>query len=72
MRPWLAQHLRIDLVLMAVGVDVDRGNKAVSSGRAMAGGALDQLVDKGVLGAAQQVDGHRMAEILGIVASAVG
>ena len=38
----------------------------------MAGRALDQLVDEGVLGAAQQVDRHGMAEILGIVASAVG
>jgi hypothetical protein len=72
MRPGLAQHLRIDLVLVPVGVDVGPREQSCEQGGAMVGRTRDQLVDKGVLGAAQQVDRHGMAEILGIVASAVG
>jgi hypothetical protein len=72
MGPGFRQQALVDIRLMAVGVDITAGKERGQQRGTFGGRIGDELVHEGILGPAQQIEGCCMAEILGIVASAMG
>ncbi len=65
MGPGLAQQPPVDLVLMAVGVDIAAGKEGGQQRGAFSGRIGEQLVDEGILGPAQQIEGCGMPKSSG-------
>ena len=69
--PCTVQHRRVDVIFLAVGVDVGAGEGGLYQRCAVLGPGLPQLIDQAVFPPAQQRQGQGKAKICGIRGAAV-